>query len=112
MKLGAGSQCYLASLMNSSIQLVDGPSGKILNTFKGHEQVKYRIESCFTADESTVISGSEDSIIYLWDLVEAGGNVKKTLKGHSKAVVSLAAHPKNNSILLSASSDGTIKLWE
>lgn len=110
VKLNSDSQCYLASLMNSTVQLVDGPSGKILNTFKGHEQVKYRLESCFTADESTVVSGSEDSMIYLWDLVD--GKVKKTLKGHEKAVVSLAAHPKINSILLSASSDGTIKLWE
>lgn len=110
VKLNSDSQCYLASLMNSTVQLVDCPSGKILNTFKGHEQVKYRIESCFLVDESMVVSGSENSMIYLWDLVD--GQVKKTLTGHEKAVVSIAAHPKNNSILLSASSDGTIKLWE
>ena len=91
---------------------MDGPSGKSLNTFKGHEQVKYRLESCFTADESTVISGSEDSMIYLWDLVEGGGSVKRKLVGHGGAVVSLAPHPKKESILLSASSDGTIKLWQ
>lgn len=112
VKLGTDSQCFLASLTNSTIQLIDRPSGKLLNTFKGHEQEKYRIESCFTADESVVISGSEDSIIYLWDLVESRGEVKKKFIGHSGAVVSLAAHPKINSILLSASSDGTIKLWE
>ena len=111
VKLNSDSQFYLASLMNSTIQLIDGPSGKVLNTFKGHEQTKYRLESCFTADESMVMSCSEDSIIYVWDwLMESG--VTKVLKGHAKAVVSLAAHPKNNSVLLSASSDGTIKLWE
>ena len=62
------------------------------------------------SDESTVYSGSEDSLIYLWDLLD--GNVPKTLSGHAGPVVSLSAHPKNNSILLSASSDGSIKLWK
>lgn len=96
--------------MNSTVQLIDGPSGKTLNTFTGHTQIKYRIESCFSADESTIISGSEDGAIYLWNLVD--GREPKKLLGHTGSVVSLAAHPKNNSILLTASSDSTIKLWE
>lgn len=88
---------------------MDGPSGKVLNTFRGHKQEKYRLESIFSADESIVMSGSEDSVIYAWDLVE--GKVVGKLEGHSGAVVSLSQHPKNNSKLLSASADGTIKLW-
>lgn len=109
VKLGTDSQCYLASLTNSTIQLRDGPSGKLLNTFLGHKQEKYRVESIFSADESTVLSGSEDSVVYVWDLV--GGRVAGRLEGHSGAVVSLSQHPKHNSKLLSASADGTIKLW-
>jgi WD40 repeat protein len=109
LKLGNDSQCYLASLTNSTIQLMDGPSGKLLNTFKGHKQEKYRLESIFSADESTVLSGSEDSMVYAWDLVS--GEIIRKLAGHSGAVVSIAQHPKNNAKLLSASADGTIKLW-
>lgn len=109
LKLGSDSQCYLASLTNSTIQLMDGPSGNVLNTFKGHKQEKYRLESIFSQDEATVLSGSEDSQIYLWDMLS--GQVVKKLSGHSGAVVSLSQHPKINSLLLSASADGTIKLW-
>ena len=113
VKLGTDSQCYLASLTNSSIQLLDGPTGSILNTFTGHKHEKYRLESIFSQDESTIISGSEDSNIYLWDILTSGSgqSVKTKLSGHSGAVVSLSQHPKINSILLSASADGTIKLW-
>ena len=109
IKLGTDSQCYLASLTSSAIKLIDNPTGKVLNTFTGHTQQKYRLESTFTPDESTVISGSEDSSIYLWDLMS--GTVVNKLVGHAAAVVSLSAHPKNNQILLSASADSTIKLW-
>ena len=109
VKLGNDSQCYLASLTNSTIQLLDGPTGKLLNTFQGHKQEKYRLESIFSSDESTVISGSEDSTIYMWDMLNA--DVVKKLEGHLGAVVSLAAHPINKSVLLSGSADGTIKLW-
>lgn len=109
VKLGMDSQCYLASTAASTVKLIDGPSGKTLNTFTGHNQEKYRLESTFTADESTVISGSEDSSIFLWDTLS--GQIVNKLTGHSGAVVSVSSHPKNNQILLSASADGTIKLW-
>ena len=109
VKLGMDSQCYLASTAASTVKLIDGPSGKTLNTFTGHRQEKYRLESTFTADESTVISGSEDSSIYLWDTLS--GQIVNKLAGHSGAVVSVSSHSKNNQILLSASADGTIKLW-
>lgn len=109
VKLGSQSQVFLASLSDSSIQLVDGPSGKILNTFRGHQQEKYHVESVFSADESFVVSGSEDSKIYMWDLVS--GKIVSSLSNHTGPVVSLSMHPKKNSVLLSASADGTIKLW-
>lgn len=88
---------------------MDAPTGKVLNTFVGHKQQKYRLESTFSQDESSVISGSEDSKIYMWDLLS--GKIVSELAGHSGPVVSLSTHPKNNQILLSASADGTIKLW-
>lgn len=109
VKLGKDSQCYLASLTKSTIQLIDGPSGSVLNTFKGHKQDEYRLESIFSQDEATILSGSEDFQVYLWDLLS--GQVVKRLSGHTGPVTSLCQHPKINSLLLSASSDGTIKLW-
>ena len=95
--------------MNSSVQLMDGPSGTVLNTFKGHVHSKYRLESCFSNDEATVYSCSEDSKIFAWDLVS--GERSSVLSGHALHVTSLSHHPKKP-ILLSSSTDGTIRVWE
>lgn len=107
--LGKNNQCYLASVMNSSVQLIDGPSGTLLNTFKGLVHSKYRIESCFSSDEATVYSCSEDSRIFGWNLVT--GEQVLGLSGHALPVTSMTHHPKK-AILLSASTDGTIRVWE
>lgn len=109
IKLGRDDQCYLASISDSAIKLIDGPTGKLLNSFTGHQQRKYRIESTFSEDEAHVLSGSEDAKVYVWDLVS--GEIVKVLEGHTSAVTSLSQHPKNQ-MLLSGSADGTIKLWE
>lgn len=109
VKLGKDNQCYLASVSSSTVQLMDFPSGSALNTFKGHFHSKYRIESCFSADESIVYSGSEDSKIYAWDLVS--GDQVSLLAGHSLPITSLAHHSKK-SILLTSSTDSTIRVWE
>jgi WD40 repeat protein len=43
--------------------------------------------------------------------VSVQGNKVHTLRGHTRAVCSLSYHPKTPS-LLSASFDGTVRLWE
>lgn len=109
VRLGEDSQCHLASVSDSTVRLLDGPSGTLLNTFRGHVQQKYRTEAVFSHDEAHVLSGSEDSVIYAWDLVS--GRTVRTLAGHGGPVTSLASHP-SKPLLLSASTDGTIKVWE
>ncbi len=95
--------------MNSSVQLIDGPSGTVLNTFKGHAHNKYRLESCFSTDETIVYSCSEDSKLFAWDLVT--GEQVCVLSGHALPVTSLSHHPKKG-VLLSSSTDGIMRLWE
>ena len=52
--------------------------------------------------------GSEDGSVHIWDLVEA--KLLTQLRGHTGPVCSISCHPKG-AALLTASYDGTAKLW-
>jgi len=107
-RLSTDGQCALISCLDSTVRLMDKTSGGLLAEYKSHKHHSYSIESCFTNTEAHVLSGSEDGKIYIWKIVEA--TLVHTLQAHSKEVVSLDYHP-NDVSLLSASADGTIKLW-
>lgn len=108
LRLSNDGNCVLLSCLDNSIRLLDKGTGGLLGEYKGHQHNSYSIESCFTNTDAHVVSGSEDSKIYFWDLVEA--KVVHTLAGHSKPVVSLDFHP-DRICMVSASSDGTAKCW-
>jgi len=60
---------------------------------------------------SSLASGSEDSTIKIWDWEL--GELERTLKGHTKAVLDVAfGGPRGGTLLASCSSDLTIKLWD
>ena len=81
----------------------------ILFRFKGHMNKDYKVDSCLSSSDAQVISGSEDGRICFWDLVEA--KIVHTLeKAHQSVVYSISYHP-TEICLLSASSDGKVKVW-
>ena len=75
-----------------------------------HEGPHFRRDSLvFTADGKTLISGSRDKTIKLWDV--ATESERATLKGHTAHVKSVALSPDGKT-LASWSGDGTIRLWD
>jgi len=108
LSLSNDGHCVLLSCLDNFIRLFDKRTGELLAEYSGHTNKSYKIESCFNENDAYVVSGSEDCHIYFWSLVEA--ERVHVLKGHAKEVVSLAYHPKQ-SLLVSASTDGTIKCW-
>jgi mitogen-activated protein kinase organizer 1 len=103
------ASCSLISLLDSSLHLVDLESGGSLISFKGHVNTRYRLCSTFSRSEASVISGSEDGVIYIWDVLS--GNVTARLAEHKQAVNCVEWHP-NKDAFLSASMDCTLRLWE
>jgi len=102
------SQCLLVSTTSSKLFLMDKDSGELLSEYTGHTSKDYRVESCFTASDTHILSGSEDGYIYCWDLIN--GTLKNKLEHPGSQVVhSLSPHP-TEPLVLSATL-GQVWLW-
>lgn len=101
-------QCLLTSCLDNTLRLLDKEAGDILCEYTGHLNGDFRLIPAFTNSDSHVIAGSENGKIYMWDLVD--GNIVQELNAHLKPVTCVVYHPTLHS-MLSASYDGTAKIW-
>ena len=110
VKFTRDGQCILASCVGQSLKLMDKTNGEMLSEFKGHVNKDYKLDSCLDHTDQLVISGSEDSKVYLWDLV-TGEVVGKLDHGANTGTVhSLAVHPARS--MLVAAQRGTVTVWQ
>ena len=80
-------------------------------TFSGHEGLFASVTAVAIApDEQHIASGSEDKTVRLWNL--ATGKEVVVLHGHTQFVQSVAFHPHQSDLLVSAGRDRLIKLWD
>lgn len=64
----------------------------------------------FSPDENQLAAGNENEVIYVWDLNKPNNNPRE-LVGHSEDVTDLAFSWLEESMLVSAGSDGAIIVW-
>ncbi|XP_076028772.1 WD repeat domain-containing protein 83-like [Oratosquilla oratoria] len=100
--------CILSSCMDSTLRLTDKDTGELLSEYRGHTSKEYRVESCFTASDTHVLSGSENGYVYCWHLLNGTLTDRLEHKG-SHVVHSLSSHPTEN--LLLTATLGQIWLW-
>jgi WD40 repeat protein len=87
----------------------------ITNIYEGRERNRLEDHDAgissvsFSPDGKTLVSGSADNTIKLWD-VQTGKEIT-TLRGHDYSVTSVSFSP-NGKTLTSSSLDNTIKLWD
>lgn len=79
----------------------------LFSTLLGHSGAVRSI--VITPDNQTLISGSEDNTIKIWEL--STGKLVRTLTGHTNWISSLAISPDGQT-LVSGSGDNTIKVWQ
>jgi platelet-activating factor acetylhydrolase IB subunit alpha len=85
------------------------PRAPARHTLQGHRLPVTSV--AFHPIFSSLASGSEDTTIKIWDYEL--GELERTLKGHTKAVLDVDfGGPRGGTLLASCSSDLTIKLWD
>ncbi|CAK8987577.1 unnamed protein product [Durusdinium trenchii] len=95
-----------------AIRLWDLSNRRVLQRYLGHFQSRFVVRSCFAGDrEEMVVSGSEDAQVYIWH--RHYGSLLQVLAGHSATVntVCWVRAEKDNAWLISASDDGTLRVW-
>jgi serine/threonine protein kinase len=105
--VNAADQKQTAGNNSNSKPIASPEQSEFLKTLSGHRD---RVNSvAFSPDGKTIVSGSNDETIKLWDA--ASGKLKQTLNGHSNMVETAAFSPDGQTIA-SGSRDNTIKLWD
>ncbi|KAG8900970.1 hypothetical protein FRB99_005660 [Tulasnella sp. 403] len=106
------SQSLLITSLDSTIRLLDRTNGSMLNIYKGHLNENYRSRACFGHGQSTIICGDENGKVWTWDLLTAaviGPNPPESI--HDKVINWVEHHPSEPGNMLTASADGTVKIW-
>ncbi|EGC37333.1 hypothetical protein DICPUDRAFT_46602 [Dictyostelium purpureum] len=110
MQLSKDCKYALVNTSCQEIHLWDLEKQNIVQKYRGQKQGRFVIRSCFGGvDEAFILSGSEDSTIYIWH--RQTGTLLETLSRHSGTVNTVCWSPCSPNIFCSASDDQTIKVW-
>ncbi|CAK0884025.1 unnamed protein product, partial [Prorocentrum cordatum] len=98
--------CVIASTLDSSVRLIDRDTGGELARFRGHTNLKFKLQSTLDPSNAYVVSGSEDGRVCMWDLTDE--SVSCALTGHRGPVMCARFH---EGTLVTGSADSTVKVW-
>ncbi|KAG8213791.1 WD40-repeat-containing domain protein [Butyriboletus roseoflavus] len=108
----ADATTLLVATLDSHVRLFDAATGKLLNAFTGHAHMSYRCHACFGHEEASVVCGDENGQVWAWDLVDAAVlQPNPPPKVHNKVITWTEHHPSEAGEMITASADGTVKVW-
>ena len=94
-------------LATGDVVTLDGTTGSQKAVLSGHTDWVRSL--AFSTDGTSLVSGSDDMTIKLWDM-QTGG-VVKTFHGHTTDIYSVSISA-DHAIIASGSHDNTIRLWD
>lgn len=94
---------------NKGLKLWDAVSLTPLKSFEGH--IGYATSAAWSIDAGRIVSGggAKDLAVRIWDV--KSGTQLQALFGHTADIEAVVFHP-NQKWAISASEDGTMKLWD
>ncbi|KAK4062048.1 uncharacterized protein Triagg1_10105 [Trichoderma aggressivum f. europaeum] len=110
VSISQDSKHLLVNKQDGEAQLIDLASRNSIHKFLGHTGGEFLIRSAFGgANESFVMSGSEDGNILIWHK-NIGAAVER-LPGHQPRCNAVVWNPADPCMLASCGDDGRIKIW-
>ncbi|KAI0011138.1 WD40 repeat-like protein [Xylariaceae sp. FL0662B] len=110
ISIGQNSRHLLVNYRNGLAQLFDLVVREAVQSYTGHTGGNFMIRSSFGgADESFVISGSEDGFINIWH--KASSQPVAKLNGHTPRCNAATWSPIDPCLFASCGDDGKIKIW-
>ncbi|TKW57044.1 WD repeat-containing protein 26 [Colletotrichum tanaceti] len=110
VSISEDSRHLLLNKKDGELQLIDLVNRTSVQKFLGHTGGDFIIRSAFGgANESFVVSGSEDGNILIWH--KNSGAAVERLEGHQPRTNAVAWNPADPCILASCGDDGKVKIW-
>ena len=104
---------HLASFDNPGL-IIPPSASKPLSTLRMHKSEGYALDWSPLNPLGKLLTGDNDGLIYVTSRTEGGGWVtdSRAFTGHSSSVEELQWSPNERNVFASASSDGSVKVWD
>eukprot|EP00914_Ancora_sagittata_P004932 GHVO01010277.1.p1 GENE.GHVO01010277.1~~GHVO01010277.1.p1 ORF type:complete len:328 (-),score=46.88 GHVO01010277.1:174-1133(-) len=119
MTMTSDFRFLLCSCLDNKIRLINRSTGKLINTYGGHLNSKYRIQSAFDGNDKMILSGSEDGRFCVWDVgTEKPEDILYDVKVPTKegaknnVVFVTRVNPNTPTQFVTGGSDGSMQVWE
>ncbi|KAJ9095014.1 hypothetical protein QFC21_005807 [Naganishia friedmannii] len=109
----APKETLLVGSLDSTVRLMDRTNGQMLATFKDPRFVNtsYRSQVAFGYGEDLVLAGDEEGRLWSWRVIDSTPLTSDPPKIHGKVITWVEHHPLHGDEMLTASADGTVKVW-
>lgn len=103
VSLSQDGQTLLVSTLDSTIRLLDGADGSLLQSYTGHINTEYRIPSVFGEEDASVLTGDERGRVWEWSL---DGKGESFAQPQAKSVLAVAS--ANGQLAVATSADSIL----
>ena len=104
---------HLASFDNPG-STITPQQNKPISTIRAHKSEGYALDWSPTVPGGKLLTGDNDGLIYMTTRTDGGGWVtdNRPFVGHESSVEEIQWSPSEQSVFSSASSDGTVRIWD